>query len=132
MTDSKQQQAIPIYRADGKTIIGAVTGGVFRKSARSSVHQLHRPPAWACDVASLEAARAAGAVTVEIADRDTGATYRAPLSDFYSVGISVNRQHGAQLALPLGRWSVTGGRVSTSARSGSNPPSSGPSQLSLL
>lgn len=120
---------VPIYRADGRAV-GRVEGGVFRRVMRSSAHMLQRPRAWACDLDALDQARAAGASTVEVFDRDTGATYRADLADFYRRGVTVNRGHGAQLALPLACWEVTGGRAST--QPGVNQSAVGPVQLGLF
>ena len=97
---------------------------------RSTVHQLQRPPAWAADVDALDQARAAGASQVEIFDRDTGATYAADLADFYRRGVTVNRGHGSQLALPLAYWTVTGGRMT--GRPGGDQAAAGPSQLRLF
>lgn len=122
-------QATPVYRSDGRAV-GRVEGGVFRRVMRSTVHQLQRPPAWAADVDALDQARAAGASQVEIFDRDTGATYRAELAEFYRRGVRVDRGYGMQLALPLACWSVTGGRVT--ARAGLDQAAAGPSQLRLF
>ena len=64
-----QSNPTPIYRADGRAVVGRVEGDTFHKSARSSVHMLRRLRAWAADVDAL--------------DLDTGAIYRAALVDFY-------------------------------------------------
>ena len=125
-----KQSGIPIYRADGVTVIGRVEGDTFYKSARSTVHLLRRPRAWACDLDALDQARAAGADWVELYDRDTGATYRAQLVEFYRRGVRVDRGHGLQLALPLTCWEVTGGRAT--ARPGVNQSAAGPAQLRLF
>lgn len=129
-THKRQLNNIPIYRADGRAIVGRVEGDTFHKPARSSLHMLRRPRAWACDRDALDQARAAGASTVEVLDRDTGATYRADLADFYRRGVTVNRGHGAQLALPLACWEVTGGQVAS--RPGVNQSAVGPVQLGLF
>ena len=123
--------AVPVYRADGRAVIGRVVGNVFYKRLRSTIHLLRIPPAWACDRAALDAAVAAGATRIEIFDRDTGATYAADISDFYSHGVKVGRGHGDQLGLPLGRWQVTGGRVTT-AWPGLDQSAAGPVQLGLF
>jgi hypothetical protein len=92
---------------------------------------LRRPRrAWACDVDTLDQARAAGAAWVEIKDLDAGATYRAALVEFYRRGLKVDRGHGLQLALPLECWDVAGGRVT--ARPGLDQSAAGPSQLRLF
>ena len=86
----------PIYRADGRAVVGRVEGDTFYKRARSTVHLLRRPRAWACDVDALDQARAAGAEWVEILDQDTGARYRVALVEFYRRG----RAHSKR---PMGR-----------------------------
>lgn len=121
---------VPIYRADGRAIVGRVEGDTFHKSARSSLHMLRRPRAWAADLDALDQARAAGATRVEVKDLDTGKVYAADLADFYRRGVTVNRGHGAQLALPLACWQVAGGQAST--RPGLDQSAAGPVQLGLF
>ena len=75
----RQSNCTPIYRADGRAIVGRVEGDTFYKRARSTVHLLRRPRAWACDVDALDQARAAGAEWVEVHDLDTGTRYRCLL-----------------------------------------------------
>ena len=125
----KQLNSTPIYRADGQAI-GRVEGGTFYKSARSTIHQLRQPRAWAADLDALDQAQAAGATRVEILDRDTGRTFSADQADFYRRGVRVDRGHGPQLALPLIYWQVTGGRVVT--RPGLDQTAAGPVQLGLF
>ena len=127
----RQSNCTPIYRADGRAIVGRVEGDTFYKRARSTVHLLRRPRAWACDVDALDQARAAGAEWVEVHDLDTGARYRVALVEFYRRGLRVDRGHGLQLALPLECWDVAGGRRST-ARPGLDQAAGGPAQLRLL
>ena len=134
MTNSCSRQSnTPIYRADGRAVIGRVEGDTFHKPARSTIHMLRRPrSAWACDVDALDQARAAGAEWVEVHDLDTGARYRAALVEFYRRGLRVDRGHGAQLALPLACWDVTGGRRSTARPGALQDAAAGPAQLRLL
>ena len=128
----RQSNSTPIYRADGRAIVGRVEGDTFYKRARSTVHMLRRPRrAWAADVDTLDQARAAGAEWVEVLDQDTGARYRVALVEFYRRGLRVDRGHGLQLALPLECWDVAGGRRST-ARPGALQAADGPAQLRLL
>lgn len=124
----QQNSSVPIYRADGRAVIGCVVGDTFYKRARSSVHMLARPRAWAADVDALDQAQAVGAAWVEVLDLDTGATYRAELADFYRRGISVRRGHGDQLALPLACWEVRGRRVTVAGQS----TTGGPVQMRLI
>jgi len=127
-----QTNCTPIYRADGRAIVGRVEGDTFYKRARSTVHLLRRPRAWACDVDALDQARAAGAEWVEILDQDTGARYRAALADFYRRGLKVDRGHGAQLALPLAAWNVAGRAMSSGRGTLQDAAAGGPVQLRLL
>ena len=122
----------PIYRADGRAVVGRVEGDTFYKSARSTVHMLRQPRAWAADVDTLDQARAAGATWVEVYDRDTGRVYRAALADFYRRGVTVDRGHGAQLALPVSFWDVTGGRASTARPGALQDAAAGPAQLRMF
>lgn len=92
----------PIYA--GGRVVGQVVGGVFRKAVKASVHFLRRPPAIAFDLDSLRAAERAGAVRVEVTDTETGKVYRALLAEVLERGFSLNRGHGAQVALVLGMW----------------------------
>ena len=133
MTNSPKRQlnSTPIYRADGRAVVGRVEGDTFYKSARSTVHLLRKPRAWACDVEALDQARAAGAVKVELFDRDTGATYRVELVEFYRRGRPIDRGHGAQLALPLDCWTVTGGRATARPVAGQSA-AGGPVQMRLI
>lgn len=125
----KQQSGIPIYRSDGAAVVGRVEGDTFYKSAHSTRHMLTRPRAWACDVDALDRARAAGAAWVEILDHDTGQNWRVELVEFYRRGVALDRGHGAQLALPLAFWNVSGGRVT--ARPGLDQSAAGPVQMGL-
>lgn len=125
-----KQLGIPIYRSDGRAIVGRVEGDTFKKRLRSTVHQLRRPPAWAADLDTLDQAQAVGATRVEIKDLDTGRIFSADLADFYRYGVRVTRGHGVQLALVLGRWSVNGGRPTVA---GAGQPAAGvPVQLGLF
>ena len=127
----RQSNCTPIYRADGRAVVGRVEGDTFRKTARSTVHMLQRPRAWACDVDALDQARAAGATRIVIFDQDTGRRYAAELADFYRHGVKVDRGHGPQLALPLVYWDVTGGR--SAARPGMlQDAAAGPAQMRLF
>lgn len=102
-----QARQTPICRSDGR-VVGHVRDGVFRKVLHSSRHFLRRPPAVAFDVFTLDAAEKAGAVHVEVTDSDTGKTYIATIADIRHYALRLDRGHGLQLALPLGRWSVDG------------------------
>jgi hypothetical protein len=127
-----QTNCTPIYRADGRAIVGRVEGDTFYKRARSTVHLLRRPRAWACDVDALDQARAAGAEWVEILDQDTGARYRAALADFYRRGLKVDRGHGLQLALPLAAWDVVGRATSSGRGALQDAAAGGPVQMRLI
>ena len=88
---------------------GRVSGGVWRKTVRASIHQLRKPkPAWALDVADLEAARRCGAKTIEITDQETGVVYTVTVDHFMAHASRFNRGAGEQAALPSGFWQRSG------------------------
>jgi hypothetical protein len=93
----------------GNKPVASLCGRVLQKRVRGSVHMLRRPPAWAIDAAIFERARKDGALVVEVYDVETGKTYWAAISAFKRWGIEIDRGHGRQVALPLGRWQVERG-----------------------
>jgi hypothetical protein len=96
----------PVRAASGR-VVGEVVDGVLRKAVRRSVHFLRQPTAIAWDLVCLEQAEALGATRCEVLDLETGTLYTAPLQHFWRFGLRLDRGHGAQVALPLDRWTVT-------------------------
>jgi hypothetical protein len=95
-------QSEPIY-ANGR-VIGQVRRDTFYKSIASN-HYLRKPPAIAFSVESLNQAEKAGALHVEVKDRDTGTIYRATITNIREKGFSVNRAgFEPQIALSLEAW----------------------------
>lgn len=88
--------------AAGKPV-GHVRGEVFYKTIITS-HILHTPPALAFDVRSLEDARAAGAVRVDVFDKQTGCHYLATINQILERGFRFNRGFGDQIGLHLSAW----------------------------
>ncbi len=99
--NGKQGQT-PIY-SNGR-VVGYVKAGVFYKSISGSKHFLHKPPAIAFDISTLNDAEKAGAVRVEVYDRETRTTYRATLAHVLDKGFTFNRGWGEQIALPFEGW----------------------------
>lgn len=89
--------------AAGKAV-GAVRNGAFVKRVQASKHFLQRPPAICLDLASLADAEKAGARRVEVTDIESGRVYRADVRTIRQHGQRLDRGHGAQIALGLGRW----------------------------
>jgi hypothetical protein len=85
-------------------VIGFVRRGVFYKRIRRSEHFLRDPEAIACDTAALERAAAFGATKLQVLETESGATYTAPIERLLKEGITVDRGHGEQKALPLAKW----------------------------
>jgi len=96
----------PVRRNDGFVVGEVDDAGVFRKRVRSSQHFLRTPPSIAFDQVALAAAEQAGADTLEVIDLDTSTTYRTSIAAFRSGCLILDRGFGAQLALPLRRWSA--------------------------
>ena len=95
----------PVYRSDGR-VIGNLQGDTLVKRVIGSKHMLRTPKAWAVDVVAYEQAKRAGARYIEIRDRESGITYRVSLDGFLRFGIRLDRGYGAQIALPLEKWTV--------------------------
>jgi len=121
-------KAQPIYRPDGKVIIGHVAGGVFSKRACASVHMLRAPRGWAVDAPILAELRALRVASVAVTDAETGTVYTAPLAEFDAHGVPFNRGAGPQVCLPLGYWRVNGQPPALAKRSDPDAPR----QLSLF
>lgn len=96
--------------ANGKAI-GRVTGDVFYKRVRGSVHFLKKPPAICVDCQSLADAEDAGARHVEILDTETGRRYRASCDTIRQRGRYIDRGFGAQYALGMNHWEVDDPKV---------------------
>jgi len=86
---------------------GVVAEGVWHKRVRGSLHRLRRPPAWAVDLADLEAAEALGVRLVAIHDQEAERDYWASIGIIRRRGFVLNRGFGEQVALPLAGWRST-------------------------
>ncbi len=95
-------QSTPIF-VNGQ-VVGRVYGDVFRKSVRASVHFLRRPRAIAFDISTLHDALDAGAVRVEVLDKESGRVYVAEIETILRDGTRFNRGYGGQIYLLLDRW----------------------------
>ncbi len=124
-------KAQPVYRPDGKVVIGHVAGGVFSKRVRGSVHMLRAPRGWALDADTLAELRALRVASVVVTDTETGTVYAAPLSEFdvNMHGVAFNRGAGPQVVLPLGYWRVNGQPPALAPR---EPDPAAPRQLPLF
>jgi len=108
MSESETPSGTPVRAASGK-VVGRVAGDIFHKTVREREHMLHAPLGWACDVCTLEQAQAAGANFVQLEASDTGRTYLARLSLFWTKkAIPLDRGFGRQRALPLAFWQMSG------------------------
>jgi hypothetical protein len=89
----------------GRHVIGEVRGTTFIKKIRASQHFLKTPPAIAFDLDSLAQAERAGAVEVQVIDKETGTIYRTTIAHILRAGFELDRGFGKQIALPLEGWS---------------------------
>ena len=87
---------------------GQIRGRAWIKRVRKSQHVLRIPYGWALDVADLEAADACGAQYVELREQEQKHIYRASTVVLRSKGVDIDRGYGAQIALPMGYWTVDG------------------------
>ncbi len=120
--------AQPVRAANGQ-VIGHVTGGVFSKRVRGSVHMLRAPRGWALDAPTLDDLRALRVASVVVTDTETGTVYAAPLAEFDAHGVAFNRGAGPQVVLPLGYWRIDGQPPALAAR---QPDPDAPRQLALF
>jgi hypothetical protein len=87
--------------------VGAVVGHVFRKDRiLGSKHFLRKPPAIALDIASLEAALAAGADEVAITDQESNLTYQTTFETIREHGFRFDRGYGQQIGLEFKHWNI--------------------------
>lgn len=111
----RQGLARAVYASNGK-VVGQVRDAVFTKHVTGSVHRLRRPRAWAFDCESLRTAELLGATRVAVLDTELGVTYTATLGTIRAKGFALDRGHGAQWALCLPFWRVTGGDPGATAQ----------------
>ncbi len=88
----------------GAVCAGILPDGTLYREVRRSKHLLRKPPAWAFEREVLQQAEAHGAHLIRVVDLETGQRYIAPLTKFWTQGISVSRGWGEQIALPLSYW----------------------------
>jgi len=98
----KKQGQTPIYC--GSRVVGYVKAGVFYKSVSGSKHFIQKPPKIAFDISTLKDAEKAGAVRVEVYDRETQTTYKATIAHIWECGGYENRGYGEQWALNMDGW----------------------------
>jgi len=83
---------------------GKLSGIVWTKSVRASVHMLRTPKGWALDVADLELAEQRGARLVHLHDREVPCDYWASIETLRAHGWLFDRGCGRQLGLSLAWW----------------------------
>jgi hypothetical protein len=93
-----------LYTADGRHSGCVCEDGILKRRASAQRHQLRYPPAWAFEEQLLREAERQGVTLVQVVDTDTGQTYTASLSRFWTHGVRIERGHGVQWALPLNQW----------------------------
>lgn len=86
---------------------GKLSGDVWTKTVRASVHQLRAPRAWALDVGDLAAAERSGARLVHIHDLERLQHYWAMLATIRRRGFRLDRKAGEQVGLTLADWKTT-------------------------
>ena len=101
-----RSSTLPVYTATGKVAgVFDQVEHVFRKRCRAK-HVLHSPPAIAIDACVLLRLHQFGCERVEVELVESGRTLTAPFSALEDYGFRLDRGHGEQIALPLGRWRV--------------------------
>ncbi len=93
-----------LYTADGRHSGCVCEDGILKRRASAQRHQLRHPPAWAFEENILREAEQQGVTLVQVQDTDSGCTYTANLSRFWTHGVRLDRGYGVQWALPLNQW----------------------------
>mgnify|MGYP001484125170 CR=1 FL=1 len=101
-TTKRKSSVTPIY-SSGR-VVGSVRGETFRKVVLASKHFLRQPPAIAVNLDALEAAERAGALRIEVYERESGVTFGTSIAHFKEASFSLDRGFGLQIALPLEGW----------------------------
>ncbi len=94
----------PIFAENKSRPVGHVKGDCFYKSIFGSRHMLRSPRAIAFDISSLKAAKQAGALRVQVTDKENKTIYRADIQRIFDNGFKINRGFGEQIALGLSNW----------------------------
>jgi len=105
LNNSNSTKKIQICAGNGK-VVGAVYNGVFTKKIKGSKHILRKPPAIAFDVCTIEQAKEAGALRVQVTDIETCKVYSASLERVLEKGTFFNRGFGEQVFLPIVYWQL--------------------------
>lgn len=103
----------PVCNGRGQVVGRIFTDGdtaIFQKrNLNSDRHMLHTPLSWATDKAHLDQlaayadARGLAHARVEL-ETTKGHVYEADLVTFDTHGVTINRQFGVQVALPIEKW----------------------------
>jgi hypothetical protein len=103
---------------------GRVSGDVWQKAVRRSVHQLRAPRAWAVDVVDLDAAERLGVRYVQLRDLEQMREYWAGVKTIRARGWTFDRGFGEQMALAAEHWRPTRAKAVELARelAESEPP----------
>jgi hypothetical protein len=104
MRTVQQELRRVLYTCDGRHSGCVLEDGMLKRKASARRHQLRYPPAWAFEENILREAERQGATLVQVVDTDTGTTYTASVSRFWTHGVRIERGFGVQWALPLNQW----------------------------
>lgn len=83
---------------------GQISGDVWRKAVKASLHMLRCPRAWAVDCQDLDAAERAGVRYVCVHDLESLQEHWAHVETIRRYGFALERGFGRQVALGLDRW----------------------------
>ncbi|MBC8508213.1 MAG: hypothetical protein H8D34_25410 [Chloroflexi bacterium] len=123
----------PVYREDGRRVVGYIIGDTFYKTVSGSKHFLRQPPAIMFDVQSLESAQRYGAKNVQVKDRETERIYAATIALIWEKPIYKNYGFGAQVGLCLKDWTVNGNIPQMpKLKTPPSPNPHGPQQMGLF
>jgi len=114
------EKATPIYLQGRK--VASVKDGVLHRTLSGAKHFL-RGEAICFVVEVLQRAKALGAKSCEVRDRDDGSIYTCPLSAFWELGFELTNAFGKQRGLNLIHFEKKAGKVSPIGDSPQSEPS---------
>lgn len=100
---------VRVFHRGRSIVVGIVRGDTLYKTVSGSRHFKTTPAGIANDVSALNDAKKAGALYVEVTDRETALRYTATIALVFSKGKYFNDGFGDQINLLFPFWTVSGG-----------------------
>jgi len=94
-----------IFGSNGK-VVAVIIDNMLHKRVFASKHFLRKPPAIAFDKSVIDEARSKKATDIMVHDRESKKRYKISMDSFVDNAFQIDRGHGVQLALAIGKWTI--------------------------